>query len=158
LTTIETPSMVRAMRYAAPGTVRLDETRPPVTSGTAPRPGAAARVSSQSRGSLIPVLWVPAAGPSVPADHPYVRTFWTSAIGAAATADLLRLITAAKRKQPIRHPLYAHVLITEGLAARYGQHILVRPDVPLLGPKQLRRLSPRITRLHEAALRQLGAE
>jgi len=147
--------IVLGMRYAAPGTVRLDENRPPVTSGTAPRPGAAGRVSAQSRGTLTPVLWVPTSGPSVPHDHPYVRTFWTPAIGAAATADLLRLITAARHRRPIRYPLYTHVLVAEGLAARYGPHILVRPDVPLLGPRQLRRLSPKIQRMHEQALTRL---
>lgn len=146
------------MRYAAPGTVRLDDIRPPVTSGTAPRPGAAGRISAQTRATITPVLWAPNASPSVPADHPYVRTFWTPAIGPAAVTDLLRTITAARRKQSIRYPLYTHVLVAEGLAARYGPHVLVRPDVPLLGPRQLRRLSPRIIRLHELAVRRLEDE
>lgn len=146
------------MRYAAPGTVRSDDHRPPVDSDTAPKPGAATRISSQARTIITPVLWTPNVGRAVPATHPYIRTFWTPAIGASATADLLRLIQAARKKVPMRHPLYLHVLTAEGLAAHFGSHVLIRPDVPLIGPRQLKRLPLRIRRLHDQAIKQLGAD
>jgi hypothetical protein len=143
------------MRFAAPGTARSDDDRPPVVSGTAPPPGAAGRISAQSRTHLRPILWLPSAARAVPPDHPYVRRFWTPVIGAGATADLLRLIAAARRRRTIPHPLYLHMLVAEGLAARFQGHVLVRPDVPLLGPRQLRRLPVHVLRLHDRALEEL---
>ena len=146
------------MRYAAPGTVRSDDHRPPVASDTAPKPGAATRISSQTRTVVTPVLWTPNLGRATPATHPYVRTFWTPVIGATATADLMRLIQAAKKKTKLRHPLYLHVLTAEGLAAHFGSHVLVRPDIPLIGPRQLKRLPLRIQRLHDLAIDQLETD
>lgn len=143
------------MRFAAPGNVRSDDDRPPVVSGTAPPSGAAGRITAQSRTHVRPLLWLPSATPAVGADHPYVRRFWTPVVGAGATADLLRLITAARRRRVIPHPLYLHVLVAEGLAARFRGHVLVRPDVPLLGPRQLRRLPVHVRRLHDQALDEL---
>ena len=67
------------MRYAAPGTVRSDE-RPPVATDIAPSPGAAARISSQTRTRISPRLWPAPLIESVDPTHPYVRAYW-SAIG-----------------------------------------------------------------------------
>ncbi|MDH3499495.1 MAG: hypothetical protein OEM97_05195 [Acidimicrobiia bacterium] len=71
---------------------------------------------------------------------PYVRRYWSAAIGPSAVADLLRLITAAKRGNPLLHPLYLHVLAAEHLVLHHGTRVVVREQVPLLSPRQTRLL------------------
>lgn len=136
------------MRFAVPGPVRSDDS-PPVATDTAPQPGTALRISAHSRPLIQPRLW---AGPSsgIEPTDPYVRRYWSAAIGPSAVADLLRLITAAKRGNPLPYPLYLHVLVAEHLVVRVGDAILVGERVPALGPRQLRLLPRWLQREHAA--------
>jgi hypothetical protein len=140
------------MRFAAPGTVRLDE-RPPVATGFAPSPGAASRIPAQQRWNISPRIWLqPLVGGVDPA-HAYVRAYWTAVIGASAVADLLRLVAAARRSRTIPHPLFLHVLTAEALVHHHGGAIWVHGTVPPLGRRQIGRLSPALKRAHPGDLR-----
>ena len=90
------------------------------------------------------------AGPpdGMRADSIYVRRFWVAAIGPGAVADMLRIISAARRKTTIKHPLYLHVLVTSGLADFDGRTITVADPVPLLPPHLVRHLPPHLRREH----------
>lgn len=85
-----------------------------------------------------PKLWPDPAG--FPADHVYVRRYWTAAIGAGAVSDLLRLIRAAEKSVPIRRPVYTPVLARCGLVVGDGPGLWVRSTVPALSPFLLGRL------------------
>lgn len=146
------------MRYAAPGTVRLDD-RPPVAADIAPSPGAVCRIPAQQRHQISPRLLPAEPRLGLDPSHPYVRTYWTAAVGPGAVADLLRLIAAARRKETIPHPLYLPVLCREGLVHHAGRSVWVRGLVPPLRRRRLSRLSPTLRRNHgrdlTAVLRRL---
>ncbi len=127
------------MRYAVPGPVRSDDC-PPVATDTAPQPGTARRISATPRAIIRPAIWPDPLTASVEPTDPYVRRYWSAAIGPSAVADLLRLVTAATRGNPLPYPLYLHVLAAEHLVLHYGSRVLVRERVPLLTPRQLRLL------------------
>ena len=135
------------MRYAAPGTVRSDE-RPPVATDIAPSPGAAARISSQTRTRISPRLWPAPLIESVDPTHPYVRAYWSAIVGTSAVADLMRMIVAASRTASLPHPLFVPVLTREGLVHHSREHMFVHATIPPLGPRQLAQLSPRLKRAH----------
>ena len=137
------------MRYAAPGTVRSDD-RPPVATDTAPSPGAAHRIPAQRRWRIRPLIWPVEPLEAVDADHPYVRAYWTAVVGAAAVTDLLRLVAAARRRISLDHPLFLPVLTREGLVHHVAGCIWVHERVPILGPKQVARLTPALKRAHPA--------
>jgi hypothetical protein len=82
-------------------------------------------------------------------DDPYIRRFWTAAIGAGAVADLLRLATAARRDRSLRRPHSLPALIRAGLVRIVDHRLEVRTRVPLLPPPLVRRLPPRVRRDHE---------
>lgn len=75
-------------------------------------------------------------------DDPAVRRFWCAVVGPGAVADLLRLTAAAHAGRRIREPLRLAVLASEGLVERHGDIVLVRPLIPRLGARHLRRLRP----------------
>lgn len=139
------------MRFAAPGTVRRDD-RPPVATGIAPSPGAALRVSAQQRYRITPRLWPERLCPGVEPSHPYVLTYWTAALGPNAVAELLRLITAAKRRSEIPHPVSLPVLSREGLVHFHSRAVWVRPLLPPLGLHHVGRLTPRLRQQHRLDL------
>ncbi|MGI9648347.1 MAG: hypothetical protein ACR2OI_07485 [Acidimicrobiia bacterium] len=85
-----------------------------------------------------PKLWRTAGG--YPADHIYVRRYWTAAIGASAVSDLLRLIRAAEKSQPIKRPVNTPALARCGLVMGDSRGVWVRATVPELPPFLLRRL------------------
>ena len=145
------------MRYAAPGTVRLDE-RPPVATDIAPLPGAAARISAQSRYRVTPRLWPFPLVDGVDPTHPYVRAYWTAVVGAGAVADLLRIIAAARRSASLLHPLFVPVLTREGLIHHSRGAMWVHSHVPPLGRKQVLRLTPALKRAHVVDLERALAE
>ncbi len=76
-------------------------------------------------------------------------------MGPSAVADLLRLITAARRRRPLLRPLHLHLLAREGLIRHAEGRVWVRALVPPLGEAQLRRLSPRLRAEHRTAVRRL---
>ena len=95
------------------------------------------------------------AGPpnGMRADSIYVRRFWVAAIGPGAVADMLRIISAARHKTTVKHPIYLHVLVTSGLAAFDGKTITVADPVPPLPAHLVRRLPPPLRREHATWMR-----
>jgi len=135
----------------APGS--LLDVRPPI-GDSAPFPGAVApfdrvRPTAVPRAFIHPRVWN-ADAHGFPADHPYVRRYWTAAIGAGAVADLLRLATAARRDRSLRQPRYLPPLIRAGLASVRNGEVHVRTRIPQLPPHLIRRLPPRLRREHAA--------
>ncbi len=100
---------------------------------------------------MVPSLWQdPLAEIGYPAQHPYVRRYWTAAIGPGAVADLLRLSAAASRGRPLRRPLHLSVLISENLVRAEDGRLLVRSTVPPLPSRHARRLPPALRAEHAA--------
>lgn len=138
------------MRPAPPGEER--DNRPPVAVTAAPSPGGAGRRSVLRRTTVTPHLADDAGLRGFPVEHPYVRRFWTAALGPGAVADLLRLIVAARSGRSLPHPAYLHLLTGAGLIVHAGGKIWVRPSVPPLGAAQLRRLTPAMRFEHARAV------
>lgn len=113
--------------------------RPPISVGPA---GPVPRPTVKERTLVVPRL-LPVAG-GYPAQHQYIRRYWTAALGAPAVGDLLRLIQAAKRGTAIRRPLHIRDLAMFGLVGEVGSRLWVRSTVPDLPPLLLERLPPRI--------------
>lgn len=139
------------MRFAAPGTVRLDD-HPPVATDIAPSPGAAVRIPAQKRYRISPRLRQERAGAGFDPSHPYVRTYWTAVLGPGAVAELLRVICAAKRQRTIRHPLFLPVLCREGLVHYADRAVWVSAKVPPLDRHHVARLAPDLRRRHRQDL------
>jgi hypothetical protein len=145
--------MTAAVKVAAPGSQR--DARPPVAIHAAPNPGAATRASARERPVIHPRLFHDGI-PGIAPDSPYVRRFWTAVIGPTAVAELLRLVVAARRDTFLRRPTRLGQLVAEGLVGVHGSDILVRGLVPVLGPRQLNRLTPSLRHEHQAALTRLS--
>ena len=120
----------------------------------APLPGAAVvRPTARRRPLIGAVLWNDhLAELGYAPDHPYVRRYWTAALGPGSVADLLRLIAAARKGTPVRRPLHLADLMREGLAASDRGRVAVRPTVPPLPVALARRLPP-VLRAEHAGLR-----
>lgn len=115
--------------------------RPPVTAPSVRAPRAAASPTVRSRPLIRPMaLSGPADG--FPVDEPEIRRFWVAVIGAGAVEDLLRLITASRMGKRIKNPKFLSTLIREGLASSDGRTVVVRRQIPPVGPAHRRRLSP----------------
>ena len=117
----------------------------PLSGAGGPSPATVRR-----RPLIAPLLWtdrLPAAG--YPPDHPYVRRYWTAVLGPGAVADLLRLITAARRGFPIRQPLHLAELARAGLVRFEPGRVWVRETVPPLSRRHLRRLPPALRGEHQ---------
>jgi hypothetical protein len=80
------------------------------------------------------------------ADDPYVRRYWTAAVGASTVADLLRLIQAARLGRTIRRPVSLSVLAILGLVEQVGGVVGVVDRVPPLTGELVRRLPPGLRR------------
>jgi hypothetical protein len=118
----------------------------------APLSGAAGPSSStvHRRPFITPALWTEAAeGLGYQPDHPYVRRYWTAVLGPGAVADLLRLITAARRGFPIRQPLHLAELARAELVRFVEGRVWVRDTVPPLSACQVRRLPPVLRGEHQ---------
>lgn len=142
---------------AASDTISGDDACPPTGSrDPAPRSDAVAslpyvplRPTVHQRPAIRPAPWLDAISElGYPTDHPYVRRFWTSAIGPGAVADLLRLAVAARRDRSLPRPVHLHVLIREGLARCSNGLLFVRPTVPPLSVTHVLRLPPALRREH----------
>lgn len=146
---------------AAPGSVPRNSARPPTRSGVpAPRPGAAvlpvdtSRPTASRRRIVTPTLWEkdPAGFPT---QHPYVRRFWTAAIGSGAVADLMRLAVAAQRGRSLLLPTSTGLLAREGLVSWSHGRLLAGMSVPPLPDCHVRRMPPWLKREHRRALADL---
>ena len=132
-----------------PGTQR--DARPPVATHAAPNPGTATRASVRRRPDLTPSIWDDGS-PGIPPDAAYVRRFWTAVIGPTAVAELLRLVTAARKKTSVPCPIRLSQLAAEGLVSLQPGQVHVRATIPPLGPDQTRRLPPALRAEHRTAL------
>ena len=135
------------MRFAAPGTVRVDD-RPPVATDIPPPPGAAVRIPGQKRCRISPRLWPHASANGFAPSDPYVRTYWTAVLSPGAVAELLRIVTAAERQWSIPHPLFLPVWCREGLVHYAQGRVWVRDLIPPLGLRQLSLLPPLLRQQH----------
>lgn len=146
---------------AAPGAVPRNSVRPPTRSGVpAPLPGAAVRPPSASRPTaarrvtIAPDVW-DRHSIGFPTQHPYVRKFWTAAIGSGAVADLMRLAVAAQRGRSLLLPPSTPLLAQEGLVAWSGGRLLAGTSIPPLPDRHVRRIPPSLRREHQRALTEL---
>jgi hypothetical protein len=105
------------------------------------------RPTAQERPLVTPRVWREATG-SFPVTHPYVRRYWTAAIGPGAVADLLRLATAARRGRSLRRPVHLPVLVAAGLVLVRDGSYHVATTVPALPASAARRLPPALLRQH----------
>ncbi|MCL1693624.1 MAG: hypothetical protein M3096_08075 [Actinomycetia bacterium] len=141
------------------GAVPRNSARPPTESGNlAPHPGVTVRPADrptvQRRTEIRPVVWdgTPSGFPS---HHPYVRKFWTAAIGSGAVADLMRLAVAAQRGRSLPIPTNLSLLSREGLVSWSRGRLLTGASVPPLSNRHLRQMTPALRREHRQALADL---
>ena len=146
---------------AAPGAVPRDSARHPTRSGVpAPSPGAAvhavntARPTAARRITVKPVVWNEHPT-GFPTQHPYVRRFWTAAIGSGAVADLMRLAVAAQRGRPLLLPTSTALLTKEGLISWNRGRLLARVSIPPLPDRHLRGMPPSLRREHRQVIANL---
>jgi len=141
------------MVAVVPETLRHDA-RPPIATDAAPASSttAATRPTARPRKYVAPLLFDRGAD-GHRLDDPAVRRFWTAVIGPGAVADLLRLTAAAHVGRRIKEPLRLAILASEGVVERRGDVVLVRPLIPRLGPRQLRRLRPSLRAEYRDLLR-----
>ena len=151
-----TPMSVSATSEAS----LADGDRPPTASFREPAPpsGVAdtlptARPTAAPRPPIRPLAWpptLPGARHGFSTDHPYVRRFWTAAIGPGAVADLMRLAVAAQRGRSLLRPEALDVLVREDLARWVDGRLFVRTTIPPLSPGLERRLTPELKRSHRS--------
>ena len=126
--------------------------RPPVAPAT-PNSAGTTRPTATRRTLIRPRL-LSGTDHERELSDPYVRRYWTAAIGPGAVADLLRLIRAAQLETTLPRPDRLPDLVRVGLAAHAGSHIWVPATVPDLPPALTRRLSPSLRREHNDWLSQ----
>ncbi|MFP5333631.1 MAG: hypothetical protein ACLGHX_14885 [Acidimicrobiia bacterium] len=115
-------------------------------------PGAAVRPSAGPRPQIrVRPLGQPEIGFSP--SSPYVLRFWTQAIGAAPTEELLRLCTAGKRRRKVLRPKFLNVLIESGVIEMRDGAIHAPFPVPALPPHLSARLSATERLVHDRWLR-----
>jgi len=93
--------------------------------------------------------------PGFPTQHPYVRKFWTAAIGSGAVADLMRLAVAAQRGRPLLLPMSTALLTREGLVSWSRGRLLAGVSVPPVPDRHLRRMAPSLRREHRRIVANL---
>lgn len=147
MTALHTPS--------AAARVPSDE-RPPieaVPTRAAVEPFQRIRRTSHERIPIVPRVWVADALPGYPVEHPSVRRFWTPILGPGATADLLRLATAARRGRSLPRPLHLATLGRHDMVRQDGAIVRVRIQIPDV-PRHLEQLLPAFLRRELRARRR----
>ncbi len=135
----------------APPSGAAERPRPQSTAAERPRPQstAAERPTVQQRPWVAPDLWHdPLAELGYPPTDPYVRRFWTAAIGPGAVADLLRLAVAASRGRALPRPLHLDQLARHDLVRQRDGRLFVRATIPPLPASHTRRLPPSLREEH----------
>jgi hypothetical protein len=141
---------------ATPKASLNDGVRPPTAGEFAPPLGVAglasqARPTADRRPDITPARWpVGSAGGGFATDDPYVRRYWTAAIGQGAVADLMRLAVAAQRDRSLPLPESLRTLVREDLARWVSGRLFVRTTIPRLSPALERRLTPELKRSHRS--------
>ncbi len=118
--------------------------RPPIPVPDAADRSPTLRPTVKQRMLVRPRLHIVTTGYA--ARHPYVRRYWTAALGPGAVADLLRLMRAAEKSQRIRRPTNTAALARARLAVEDGGELWVRSLVPPLPLPLLRRLPQSLQR------------
>lgn len=128
------------MRSAPLEGLQQEASRPPVATHAAQPSGDAGRATVRPRSWIKPVLIPIRIDAGYHLVDPYVRRYWTAALGPSAIADLLRLGAAARAGSSIRRPLRLSALLSEGLVAQRGATVFVGDRVPAVPQHYLRRL------------------
>lgn len=143
---------------ATSGDVPRNSARPPTGSGNlAPPPGVAGQPSDCVRPTAVPrveihpVVWEGTSW-GFPSHHPYVRKFWTAAIGPGAVADLMRLAVAAQRGRSLPLPTSTSLLSREGLISWSHGQLLTGVLIPPLPNRHVRLMTPSLRREHRRAV------
>jgi hypothetical protein len=141
-----------------PGAVPRNSARPPTGSrNLAPPPGVTVvpadsiRPTAKRRTEIRPIVWN-ATSTGFPSHHPYVRKFWTAAIGPGAVADLMRLAVAARRGRSLPLPTNLPILSREGLVSWSRGQLLTGTSFPPVPHRHLRQMAPALRREHRRAL------
>ncbi len=148
-----TPEALLA-RGARPPTASNGEPAPPSgVAGHHPSLRPSLRPTASRRPHIRPLVWPWEAAPGgFATSDPYVRRFWTAAIGPGAVADIMRLAVAAQRDRSLLRPESLATLVREDLARWVDGRLFVRITVPPLSPPQERRLTPELRREHRFRL------
>ncbi len=112
--------------------------------------------ATASRPPVVPVR-IP-VGEGFAPTHEYVRRYWVAALGAGPVEELLRLTTAAERRQAIRRPVFLATLVIEGLAVVLGELVAVPDPIPPLGSLAQSRLTPSLRAEHARFMVEWRAE
>jgi hypothetical protein len=113
----------------------------------APESGIAVRPSAVPR-PMVRVRPLPRPEIAFRPSSPYVLRFWTQAIGAAATEELLRLATAGKRRRAVLRPKFLHVLVESGVVEMRNGVIYAPFPIPPLPDHLAARLGQKERALH----------
>ena len=105
----------------------------------ASEPGTGVRPSAVPR-PLIRVRPLPRPEIGFSPSSTYVLRFWTQAIGAAPTEELLRLCTAGKRRRQVLRPKFLNVLVESGVVEMRKGAIHAPFPVPALPDHLVQRL------------------
>lgn len=111
-------------------------------------PGVGVRPSAVPR-PLIRVRPLPRPEIGFHPSSPYVLRFWTQAIGAGPTEELLRLCTAGKRRRQVLRPKFLHVLVESGVVEMRNGAIHAPFPIPPVPDHLAKRLRPTERAVHE---------
>lgn len=109
---------------------------------SSPDRASSTRATVNVRPLIKPEMWPDESAIGYSPDDPYVRRYWSAAIGPGAVADLLRLMVSASKKQSVRRPKYLSDLAREGLVLIFDDRVWVRCRIPPLPTRHIRRLHP----------------
>jgi hypothetical protein len=138
------------MRAGAPAG---GQNRPPISSAVEPA-GAPVRPTARIR-PTVPVRLLPAED-GLEASDPYVRRFWVAALGPGAVAELLRLVSAARKGEEVRLPRHLPQLLKTGLVSVVDGTLAVRERIPHVPAEMRWRFPPDLAAQHAEWLTRSG--
>lgn len=125
------------------------QNRPPINSA-AGHVGASVRPTAQVR-PTVSVRVLP-NGDGLEASDPYVRKFWVAALGPGAVAELLRLVSAARKGEEVRLPRHLPQLLRADLVTVVDGTLAVSRTIPLVPADMRWRFPPDLAAQHAAWL------
>jgi hypothetical protein len=123
------------------------QNRPPINSAVGPA-GALVRPTAQIR-PTVPVRLIPCDNGIEPSDA-YVRRFWVAALGPGAVAELLRLVSAARKGEEVRLPRHLPQLLRAGLVSVVDGTLAVVERLPEVPSDMRWRFTPDVAIQHAA--------